>query len=69
MKRARLIRRERSRSDRRMVRTLITERGLDLLAKADQAIRRSHCERLAGLERPSLQALVNTLAEVRQPGA
>jgi DNA-binding MarR family transcriptional regulator len=66
MKQMRLIGRQRSDADRRLVRTRITQKGLDLLAELDGLIRQTHCDRLAHVSQQKLQALVDTLAEVRR---
>ncbi len=60
-----LIDRARADADRRLVRTFITPAGLDRLAALDEPVRQFHRERLAGVRRKDLQALVDTLAEVR----
>lgn len=65
MTRQKLIGRQRSDTDRRLVRTTITRRGLDLLADLDAPVREFHRSRLAGLEPRELRQLVDTLAEVR----
>ena len=66
LKQMRLIGRQRSDADRRLVRTRITQKGLDLLAELDAHIRQTHRERLAHVSPQRLRALVDTLAEVRQ---
>jgi DNA-binding MarR family transcriptional regulator len=65
MKQMRLIRRQRADSDRRMVRTLITQKGLDVLAELDLRMRKAHRDRVAHVSPQKLRALVDTLAEVR----
>ena len=65
MQEMRLIGRRRADADRRMVRTQITRKGLDLLADLDGPIREAHQRRLALLTRPQLRDLVDLLAEVR----
>lgn len=60
-----LIARQRSDDDRRLVRTHLTTKGLDLVNGLDSALRASHQQRLAHIPREQIQALVDTLAEVR----
>jgi DNA-binding MarR family transcriptional regulator len=60
-----LIARQRSDEDRRLVRTYLTAKGLDLVNGLDTALRASHQLRLAHIPREQIQALVDTLAEVR----
>jgi DNA-binding MarR family transcriptional regulator len=60
-----LIARQRSDEDRRLVRTHLTAKGLDLVNGLDAALRASHQQRLAHVPREQVQALVDTLAEVR----
>lgn len=60
-----LIARQRSDEDRRLVRTHLTAKGLDLVNGLDTALRASHQRRLAHIPREQIQALVDTLAEVR----
>jgi DNA-binding MarR family transcriptional regulator len=66
MKRQKLIRRHRSASDRRMVRTEITPKGLEILAQLDQTMRVEHSGRLSHLGCERLQILVETLADMRK---
>lgn len=63
----RLIGRQRSDADRRLVRTNITPRGLELLAGLDAPVRSFHRSRLEGVSRQRLHQLVETLSEVRSP--
>lgn len=63
----RLIGRQRSDEDRRLVRTHITPKGVDLLAALDGPVRRFHRTRLEGLSRATLRQLVDTLSDVRSP--
>jgi DNA-binding MarR family transcriptional regulator len=63
-----LIGRQRSDADRRLVRTTITKRGLDLLGRLDAPVREFHRARLAGLPERDLRQLVDTLAEMRNAG-
>jgi DNA-binding MarR family transcriptional regulator len=60
-----LIARQRSDEDRRLVRTHLTAKGLDLVNGLDAGLRASHQQRLAHIPREQVQALVDTLAEVR----
>ncbi|MGE3887075.1 MAG: MarR family winged helix-turn-helix transcriptional regulator [Vicinamibacterales bacterium] len=64
-----LIGRQRVDEDRRLVRTHITPKGLALLAELDAPIREVHRARLAHMSAARLEALVATLAEVRQAGS
>jgi DNA-binding MarR family transcriptional regulator len=61
----RLIGRQRSDTDRRLVRTHITPKGLAQLAELDPPVRAFHRARLEGLSRQRLQQLVDTLSDVR----
>ena len=60
-----LIGRERADTDRRMVRTHITARGLALLADLDGPVRAFHRSRLKGISQQKLRQLVDALAEIR----
>lgn len=60
-----LIARQRSDEDRRLVRTHLTAKGLDLVNSLDAVLRPSHLQRLAGIPREKITALVETLAEIR----
>jgi DNA-binding MarR family transcriptional regulator len=60
-----LIARQRSDEDRRLVRTHLTAKGLDLVNSLDSVLRPSHQQRLAHIAREKLEALVATLADVR----
>ena len=68
MKQMRLIRRQRSDTDRRLVRTHITQKGLDVLAELDAQVRKAHRERLAHVGPQKLRALADMLADVRNAG-
>lgn len=61
----RLIARQRSDEDRRLVRTHLTAKGLDLVNTLDAAIVDAHRQRLAHISHERLKALVETLADVR----
>ena len=65
MKAQKLIRRIRSSSDRRMVRTEITAKGLEVLSQLDKKVREEHCARLSHLGHGRLREFVDTLAELR----
>jgi DNA-binding MarR family transcriptional regulator len=60
-----LIGRAREDSDRRLVRTHITQKGLDLLGRLDSPVRAFHKDRLRGISPEKLRRLVDTLAELR----
>ncbi|MCC6988815.1 MAG: MarR family transcriptional regulator [Acidobacteria bacterium] len=60
-----LIARQRSDEDRRLVRTHLTAKGLDLVNSLDAVLRPSHQTRLAGIPRDRITSLVETLAEIR----
>lgn len=61
----RLVARQRSDEDRRLVRTHLTAKGLDLVNSLDGPIRATHKERLKHLSRQRLRDLADTLAEIR----
>lgn len=63
-----LIGRERSDEDRRVVRSFITAAGLTRLAALDEPVRAFHRDRLTGVSRRDLRALVDTLADIRAAG-
>ncbi len=65
MKDLRLIGRTRADEDRRLVRTHITQKGLDLLAELDGRIVAMHRDRLAHVSQAKLKALTDVLAELR----
>jgi DNA-binding MarR family transcriptional regulator len=60
-----LIGRHRSDTDRRLVQTRITAKGLELLAELDRPVRAFHRTRLAGIAPAKLRQLVDTLADIR----
>ena len=60
-----LIGRQRTDTDRRIVRTHITPKGLELLAQLDAPVRGFHRTRLEGVSQQKLRQLVDTLAELR----
>ncbi|MFN7978663.1 MAG: MarR family transcriptional regulator [Vicinamibacterales bacterium] len=63
-----LIARQRSATDRRLVGTFITPKGLELVGQLDLAVRNWHRQRLAHIPPDRLHALVDTLALMRQDG-
>jgi DNA-binding MarR family transcriptional regulator len=63
-----LVARQRSDEDRRLVRTHLTAKGLDLVNRLDDLLRQSHKARLSHLGRQQLRDLVATLADVRDTG-
>lgn len=60
-----LIGRARQDADRRLVRTHITPKGMELLARLDGPVRAFHTERLSTISQQKLRQLADTLAEVR----
>lgn len=60
-----LIARQRSDEDRRLVRTYLTPKGLELVNELDEPMREFHRVRLAHVEPQELKRLVDTLADVR----
>ena len=64
----RLIGRQRSDSDRRLVRTYITPKGLEVLASLDEPVREFHRNALKQISQSKLRGLIEVLAEVRQVG-
>jgi len=60
-----LISRERSDEDRRLVRTRLTAKGLQLVNSLDADLRADHRRRLAMIDRAALTQLVATLDQVR----
>ena len=63
-----LIGRAREDADRRLVRTHITQKGLDVLAQLDGPVRAFHQERLSRISQEKLRQLADTLAELRDTG-
>lgn len=61
----RLIARQRVDEDRRLVRTHLTAKGLELVNSLDAEIVAAHRQRLAHISRERLKALIDTLADVR----
>lgn len=60
-----VISRERSDEDRRLVRTRLTAKGLQLVNSLDDELRADHRRRLAQVDRAALSQLVHTLDQVR----
>ena len=60
-----LVVRGREGGDRRFVRARITRKGLDLLARLDQAVIDLHQQQLGHLGRTKLRALIELLADAR----
>lgn len=61
-----LVRRERDSRDRRVVRVMITRKGLDLLAPLDEPLLEAHRLTLGDLQRKELRSLIQTLERVRE---
>jgi len=61
-----LVRRERERSDRRVVKTRITAEGLRLLKELDEPIASLHRRRLRHMDHRRLRLLVRLLEEARE---
>ncbi|HUL15803.1 MAG TPA: MarR family transcriptional regulator [Terriglobales bacterium] len=59
-----MITRERQREDRRVVKTRITEKGLEILAKLDSPVRELHREQLRHVSQARLKELERLLEEV-----
>jgi DNA-binding MarR family transcriptional regulator len=65
----RVIGRQRTDTDRRLVRTHITPKGMAVLAELDAPVRAFHRSRLENLSRQKLHQLVETLSDVREQPA
>lgn len=63
-----LVARQRSASDRRLVRTFLTPKGLALVGQLDEPVRQWHRERLTQVPAERLRELVVTLDLMRQNG-
>ena len=61
-----LIERERDPDDRRLVRTTITKRALDVLAKLDEPMEEIHQRQLGHMSKADLRKLVMLLDEARR---
>ena len=66
LERVDLVRRERSRQDRRVVYVAITERGLELLARLDSPLSELHADVLRQLSRAEVQELIRLLEKARE---
>jgi len=62
-----LIRRERSKEDRRVVITRITERGLELTNRIDSPLTQLLRQYLGRVGQPRLRELIDTLEALREP--
>lgn len=60
-----LVKRERSKSDRRVVYVEITQAGLDMLSKLDEPVVETERTLLACLEREELSELIRVLEKIR----
>ena len=63
-----MIGRQRTDTDRRLVRTHITPKGLAVLAELDAPVRAFHRSRLEDMSRQKLHQLVDMLSDVRSAG-
>ncbi len=63
-----LVRRERERSDRRVVKTRITAEGLRILRELDEPIASLHRRQLRHMDRRRLRLLVRLLEQAREGG-
>lgn len=62
-----LIVRERGTVDRRMVRTRLTKKGLDLVGRLDATVMEMHEKQFRHMDKRSLRTLIQVLGEVRDP--
>lgn len=62
-----LVRRKRGRLDRRLLECSITESGLELLARLDQAVDRANAELIDPLGATRTRTLIALLADIREP--
>jgi DNA-binding MarR family transcriptional regulator len=60
-----LVRRERTRSDRRQVLCYISDRGLEVLTNLDTAMKAADLVAVAGLTEPELRELLHLLSRIR----
>lgn len=67
MEEAELIERARDTTDRRMVTTTITARGLRLLDELEEPVLEVHRQQLGHMSKTQLRALIDLLAIVREP--
>jgi len=68
MEEAGLVTRSREQEDRRMVLTLITARGRELLGELDRPMSRLHRDQLSSLTDEQLRSLIDLLTLVREGG-
>jgi DNA-binding MarR family transcriptional regulator len=61
----RLVRRERSAQDRRMLECFITDRGLEVLARLDTPVNQADADALKGLSQKDITALSDLLSRIR----
>lgn len=69
METAGLVARTRSRTDRRLVRTRITERALQVLDRVGSTVTEEHRRRFGHLGKSEVRGLIVVLERVREPGA
>ena len=62
-----LIVRERSTSDRRVVSTKLTKKGLDLVGKLDAKVVEVHEKQFRGIDKRGLKTLIGVLGDIREP--
>lgn len=62
-----LIVRERGTVDRRMVRTRLTKKGLDLVGRLDATVMQMHEKQFRHMDKRSLRTLIQLLGDVRDP--
>ena len=62
-----LIVRQRSTTDRRVVSTKLTKKGLDLVGKLDGKVVEIHEKQFRNVDRRSLKTLIALLGEIREP--
>lgn len=62
-----LIVRQRSTTDRRVVSTKLTKKGLDLVGKLDGTVVEIHQKQFRNVDRRSLKTLIALLGEIRDP--
>lgn len=67
MEEAGLVTRERSRTDRRLVTTRITDKGRHLVESLDDVVAAQHQKQLGHLSEKQLRMLIELLTEVRNP--
>ena len=62
-----LIVRQRSTTDRRVVSTRLTKKGLDLVGKVDAKVIEIHEKQFRNVDRRSLKTLIALLGDIREP--